>query len=116
MGSLARWTVSGWAYQWLGDRFAYGTLVVNVLGSVTLGLLMEATLIGDVVPREWRAPLTVGFLGAFTTYSTFAYESMRYFEEGAWTQAILNLGANLVLGLGGVWLGFTLARAAWGGT
>lgn len=110
-GSVGRWAVSGWIYRLLGDRFAYGTLVVNVLGCVVMGLVMETVVLSNVIPHGWRVPITVGFLGAFTTYSTFGYETMRYVEIGNWPSALLNIFATLVLCLGATWLGFLTARA-----
>lgn len=114
-GTLGRWALSGWAYRLLGDRFPYGTLAVNVLGCLLLGVIMEVALLTDLLPYGWRIPLTVGLLGGFTTFSTFGYESVRYLEDGAWWPALANIGANIVLGLGATWLGFVAARAAFGG-
>jgi len=115
-GTLARWVLSGWTYRLLGAGFAYGTLLVNVFGCLLLGAVVEILLLTDLVPPSWRPTLTVGFLGAFTTFSTFAYETMRYVEDGAWWLAMANVGTNVALGLGAIWLGFMAARAAIGGT
>jgi len=115
-GTLGRWFLSGWTYRVLGESFPYGTLVVNVAGCLLLGAAMELMVLTDAVPHGWRAPLTVGFLGAFTTFSTFGYETMRYLEDGAWLAALANVGVSLVLGLGGTWTGFSLARAVVGGS
>jgi CrcB protein len=114
-GTLGRWALSGWAYRLLGERFAYGTLAVNVLGCLLLGLLMHLSLVSDLVPEGWRVALGVGFLGAFTTFSTFGYETLSYAEQGAWSLAFANVAANLVLGLAAIWLGAALARGALGG-
>jgi CrcB protein len=114
-GTVGRWALSGWTYRLLGARFPYGTLAVNVLGCLLVGVAMEVALVTDLVPHAWRAPITVGFLGAFTTFSTFGYETMRYAEDGAWSFAAANVAANLVLCLGATWLGFVAARAAFGG-
>jgi len=115
-GTVGRWALSGWMYRLLGERFPYGTLVVNVLGCLLAGALMEAALLTDLVPPSWRTPLTVGLLGAFTTFATFGYETMRYVEQGAWFSALTNIGANVLLGLGAVWLGFVSMRALYGGS
>jgi CrcB protein len=114
-GTLGRWALGGWAYKLLGERFAYGTLAVNVLGCLLLGLLMHLSLASDLVPEGWRVALGVGFLGAFTTFSTFGYETLSYAEQGAWSLALANVVANLVLGLAAIWLGAALARGALGG-
>lgn len=114
-GTLSRYAVGGWAYRLLGPRFPYGTLVVNVLGSFLLGLVMQIGLTSDLIPRSWRVPVSVGFCGAFTTFSTFSYETLRYAEDGAWSLALLNIAANLVLCLAAVGGGFVLGRALIGG-
>ena len=113
-GTVGRWALSGWTYRLFGEGFAYGTLAVNVLGCLLAGVAMEVALATDLVPHAWRAPITVGFLGAFTTFSTFGYDTMRYVEDGAWSIAAANVAANLILGLGATWLGFVAARAAFG--
>jgi CrcB protein len=111
-GTLGRWAMNGWAQRALGDGFAYGTLMVNVLGCLLVGVVLEVGASNDLVPESIRLALTVGFLGAFTTFSTFGYETFRYLERGAWTLAALNLMANLCLGLAATWLGFAAARWA----
>jgi CrcB protein len=115
-GTLSRWAISGWTYRLLGERFPYGTLAVNVIGCFLLGFLMHVALTTEIVPTDWRAPLTVGFLGAFTTFSTFSYETMRYLEDSAWWPALANVGANLVLGLAAVFIGLLSARMLVGGS
>jgi CrcB protein len=115
LGTLGRYTISGWAYRVLGDGFAVGTLTVNVIGCFLLAVLMHVGLATDLIPRTARFAATVGFLGAFTTFSTFGYETMRYLEDGAWLLAAANVGANLVLGLLATWAGLSTARAAFGG-
>jgi len=114
-GSLCRYGVSGAVYRWLGDRFPYGTLAVNVIGCFLLAFLMQVGLSTDVVPRHYRVALAVGFLGAFTTFSTFGYETTRLLEDGAWGPAAMNVGANLVLGVLAVIGGLVLGRTIVGG-
>lgn len=114
-GSLSRYAVSGWAYRAFGAGFPYGTLVVNGIGSLLLGFLMHVGLVSDLVPQALRTALAVGFLGAFTTYSTFAYETVRYLEDGAWWPALANVGANLAFGLVAAAGGLALGRLLVGG-
>ncbi|HPF70830.1 MAG TPA: CrcB family protein, partial [Candidatus Krumholzibacteria bacterium] len=95
-----------------GDRFAFGTLAVNVLGCLLLGALLEAERHTPLVTPPLRLLLAVGFLGAFTTFSTFGWETFRYLQDGATQLALANVSANLVLGLGAVWSGWGLARWA----
>jgi CrcB protein len=93
MGCLARYAVSGWMYALLGRALPWGTLVVNIAGSFLLGVIMEGSLRSTLLTPELRIGLTVGFLGGFTTFSTFSYETFRLLEEGSLLQA----GANILL-------------------
>ncbi len=115
LGTLARYGLSGLAHQLLGARFAWGTLAANLLGCLILGALMQLALTTDALPPGWRVPLAIGFCGAFTTFSTFGYETLRFIEDGAWGLAVGNVAANLLGGLALVWLGFVAARALTGG-
>jgi CrcB protein len=111
-GAVSRYGVGLLAERSLGGHFAFGTLLVNVLGCLALGFLLELDRGTTLVTHPVRMLLAVGFLGAFTTFSTFGYETLRYFQEGSSHLALLNVSANLVLGLGGVWLGYLTARLA----
>ncbi|MAT70232.1 MAG: fluoride efflux transporter CrcB [Planctomycetaceae bacterium] len=112
IGALCRHGVNVACRQWLGEAFAYGTLTVNVLGCFAMGLL--ATLAASPHWAE-RAPwiahsaVTVGFLGALTTFSTFGIETVRFSQASQHHLAVANVAANLLLGvlavLGGMWLG-----------
>ncbi len=93
VGCLARYAVSGWVYALAGRALPWGTLVVNVAGSFLIGLIMEGSLRSTLVSPDLRLGLTVGFLGGFTTFSTFSYETFRLLEEGSYLQA----GANMLL-------------------
>ncbi len=114
-GAVSRYALSGWTYHVFGERFPYGTLAVNVLGSFLIGLVMQAALSADLLSREARVAATVGFLGAFTTFSTFSYETMKAIEDGEWTKAGANVVLNVLLCLGATWLGLLTARQIWGG-
>ncbi len=87
-GALARYWLSGWVASAFSGFFPLGTLVVNVLGSFLLGFGMQAM---EAVPvsAEVRTMLTIGFLGAFTTFSTFSYETVALLRDGDWTRASL---------------------------
>ncbi len=110
-GAVSRYGVGLLAERWLGVQFAFGTLAVNILGCLALGYLLELERGTSLISHPVRLLFAVGFLGAFTTFSTFGYETVRYFQSGATHLALLNVSANLVLGMGAVWLGFVLARA-----
>ena len=109
-GAITRYLIGLAAVRSLGENFAFGTLLVNVIGCLALGFLLEIEHTASWVTPPVRLLLAVGFLGAMTTFSTFGYETFRYLSTGAARLALLNLSANLVLGLGGVWLGWGLAR------
>lgn len=109
-GAVSRYGVGLMAERSLGSHFAFGTLLVNVLGCLALGFLLELDRGTSVLTHPLRLLFAVGFLGAFTTFSTFGYETIRYLQDGAGQLALLNVTANLVLGLGAVWVGWGVAR------
>ena len=113
IGANARYVVVRWAGNLAEARFPWGTFLVNVSGSFLLGLLgavlaQKAVAHGDAL----RLGLGVGFLGAFTTFSTFELETHALFEDGVWLTALGNMVASLVLGLLAIRLGI-LAGKAW---
>jgi len=114
LGSGARYLVSLGAASLLGIAFPYGTLVVNVAGSFAVALLMHMSMTGELLSPEWRLLLTTGVMGGFTTYSTFNYETLAYFREGAWGIGMLNIAATLVGCLAAGLAGFALARLLFG--
>jgi CrcB protein len=110
LGALSRYGLSTFIHRRFGDGMAWGTLTVNVLGSLALGLIVQIGLSSDALPKGARLALTVGFLGAFTTFSTFSYETFRYLDNGSWGTALVNVLANLIPGLLAVWAGMALGR------
>lgn len=110
-GAIARYVVDGAVADRTGGGFPWGTLVINVSGSFLLGLLFALSAERALLPAEIRGPLMIGFLGAYTTFSTFMLESWRLAETGAWGPALANVGGSLVLGLVAVVAGLTLGRA-----
>lgn len=109
-GAVSRYGVGVLAGRTLGEGFAYGTLAVNVLGCLVLGVLVQIERSTDLVTHPLRLLAVVGFLGAFTTFSAFGYETLRYVESGAHHLAMLNVTANVVLGLSAVWGGYLVGR------
>jgi len=105
LGTLARYGAGRLSRQLLGAGFPYGTLLVNVVGCLLFGLLAELALGSEAVPRVLKLALTIGFLGAFTTFSTFGYETLQLARDGALSSAVANGAANLALGLLAVWVG-----------
>ncbi len=110
LGAVARFAMSHQVYQTFGRDFAWGTLSVNVVGSFLMGLI--AVLLVDKLDlsNEWRAFLMVGFLGAFTTFSTFSYETMQYIQIGEISKAVVNIGLSVLICLVAVWLGMLAAK------
>ena len=109
LGAVGRYWISGLA-QKLSDRFPLGTLSVNLLGSFILGLLATLFLEKMIVNQELRLFFLVGLLGAFTTYSTFSFETLNLMRGGEWMFAGLNILANLVGTLIAVWAGVSIAK------
>jgi CrcB protein len=105
LGAVLRYLLSGWVHAVGGARFPWGTLAANVLGSFLLGLLMSAVLDHTTASPVMRAFWAIGALGAFTTYSTFSYETVTLISRGNWTSAGTNVAANLVLGVGAALIG-----------
>lgn len=109
LGSALRYGVSGWAQRLVpSGLFPVGTLVVNVVGCFVLGLLGGyAENVGLFGPST-RLFLFLGVLGGFTTFSTFGYETMAMLRDGQSFGALANVGLQIVLGLAGVWLGYSI--------
>ena len=110
LGALGRYYMTGLAQKLFGTGFPYGTLAVNLVGSFLLGLAMQISMSTDLIPRNLRTAFTLGFLGAFTTFSTFSYETFGYIENGAWLTAGGNILTNVVLGIVAAFLGILLGR------
>ena len=112
-GTGARYLVAVWAAQRLGSLFPYGTLIVNLVGCLIIAALMHAALMVGW-SATLRSALTIGFVGGLTTYSSFNYDTMRLFEEGAPVTAFVNVGTTLLGGFFAGWLGLVLAREVLG--
>lgn len=110
-GSIARYALDGWIVSRTAGAFPFGTLAVNVSGSLLIGFLFAMTVERGVLSAELRGPLMIGFVGAYTTFSTLALESWRLSEDGAWLLALLNLGGSALLGVAAVVIGLAIGRA-----
>jgi len=111
LGCLSRHLISGWFYALLGRDFPYGTLAVNVLGAFLIGLIMEFGLRSAALSVDLRSGLVMGFLGGFTTFSSFSYETFRLLEDGGFLMAATNVLVSVLVCLFFTWAGIQTARA-----
>lgn len=110
VGAVARFLVANGIYALVGRSFPHGTLVVNVSGCLLMGLLTELMLQRFALAVEYRAAILVGFLGAYTTFSTFALETLYLFEQGSLLKAFLNIFLSTALCVAAVWFGLVWGR------
>ena len=97
-GTLARYALGGLVQTRAGSSFPAGTLCVNLSGCFLLGGVSEFALQHISIPPDWRVGITVGFFGAFTTFSTFSLESARMFEDGDWLRAAVYISVSVAGG------------------
>ena len=108
IGGLARYAIGGWVQGATGAAFPWGTLLVNVTGSLLLTLsigVMEQT----ATSVEWRTFMAIGVWGGYTTFSTFSYETVKYLQDGEWARALAYVLATVLLTLIAAVAGFRLA-------
>lgn len=110
LGAVLRYGASVSVYALLGRGFPYGTLFVNVSGSLLMGLLSVLMLERFNIGPEWRAAVLVGVLGSFTTFSTFSIETLNLLEQGDWLRAMSNIVLSVLVCLAAVWLGVLIGR------
>ena len=110
LGGVARYYLASAIQHRVGPTFPWGTLVINVSGSLLLGVLMRYALATPSVSAELRAFLTTGFCGGYTTFSTYSYETATLLEDGQYTRAGSYAFASVVLALVATFAGFILAR------
>lgn len=110
-GTLARYGLDGWIQYRVGPVFPAGTLTINVLGCLALGVVGQFSLNHISVSPDLRIGLTIGLMGGFTTFSTFGWDTVRMLEEGEWTKASLYVGASVVGGLIAMMLGMRVGDA-----
>ena len=110
LGAVMRYGASLGVYSLLGRGFPYGTMFVNVSGSLLMGLLSIVMLERFNIGPEWRAAILVGLLGSFTTFSTFSIETLNLMEQGDMMRAFANIALSVIVCLAAVWIGISLGR------
>ena len=110
LGAMSRYWVSMTTYQWLGQHFPYGTLLVNLLGSLAMGFLSVLLVHRFEVSDEVRFGLLAGFLGSFTTFSTFAMDTLQLAASDALYKAALYVLLSVALCILGAWAGLVAAK------
>lgn len=111
LGAVSRYWLMLWIGSLAGTRFPWGTAVVNVLGSVVIGVLYVLISERMLLSEQWRGLLVVGYLGAFTTFSTFSLDTLLLLQDGRWLPALGYVAGSVLLCLAGAWLGMLLMRA-----
>lgn len=110
LGAISRHWVSTLTYSWLGNNFPYGTLMVNVTGSLVMGFLTVVLVQRFDVSNELRMGLIVGFLGSFTTFSTFSMDTIHWIETGAVIKTLAYILVSVIACLLGAWAGLISAK------
>jgi len=112
LGGVSRFLVGDMIQRWASAAFPVGTLLINITGSLLLGLIMGYGAESPALGPEARAFLTVGFCGGYTTFSTFSYETIALVRDGEWTRAGVYAGLSVALSLIATFVGFVIARQA----
>jgi fluoride exporter len=111
VGANLRYLLSRLAAKELGPVFPYGTLFINIIGSFVVGWFVIWTTERVLLDPRWRLLVVVGFCGSFTTFSSYAFETMSYFQQGQWGLMLANIFSNNILCLGAALAGMAVARS-----
>jgi CrcB protein len=111
MGAVARFWLGGYISNKLGTRFPYGTFAINCMGSFLIGFVLTLLAERTHWSANWRYLIPIGFIGAYTTFSAFEYETLRSIQDGEFVIASLNVSLSVVVGFLAVWLGMIAGRS-----
>lgn len=109
-GTLARYALQGLVQYRTGPSFPTGTMTVNLVGCFLLGGVAQFALQHVTIPPDWRIGITIGFFGAFTTFSSFSWEAVKMLEDGDWVRAVAYVAVSVVGGLVAVLAGIRVAE------
>jgi len=110
LGANLRYWIGGWAAGRFGTSYPYGNLIINLTGSFILGFFMTLAVDRLLLDPRWRILVAIGFLGSYTTFSSYTFESMSLILDNQWLPGLLNLFGSAFLGGVAVFLGIILAR------
>ena len=110
-GSILRFWLAAYVAQRMGTRFPYGTFLINVTGSFLVGFVMTILTGRGHLSPNWLYLIPIGFIGGYTTFSTFEYETLRAIQDGQFTIGTLNLALSVLVGFLMVWVGAMAGRA-----
>lgn len=111
IGSMLRFWAGGYVSGRLGSRFPYGTFVINITASFLIGFIMTLLAERTHMNPAWRYLLVIGFLGGYSTFSSFEYETFQVFQDGEMLIAALNVALSVAVGFVAVWIGAITGRS-----
>ena len=109
LGAVARYSLTGFTHRFTAWDFPVGTLVVNTIGCLVFGFLTPLLAERAHIPEAYRMGMIIGFLGSFTTFSSFGFDTVDFVQSGYWSKAFLNVFASLLLGCGAIFAGIWMA-------
>ncbi len=111
IGAIARFALGSYIGNRMGSRFPYGTFVINISGSFLIGFILTVLAQRTDASPNWRYLIPIGFIGAYTTFSTFEYETLRTVQDGQILIGLANISLSVIAGFAAVWVGVIAGRA-----